>query len=166
MTHKRDDDRPHMLQANLRGRGLIRKQTRLIFHMELCDVSRLNLFLTGARGFKKASAKFIGWYAKLSLECTREGFMCFESGIQCDLQNGLIADLQTIRGSFHSQAADILLHRLAKGFTKDTMEMIGRKPDASCQHIQVQIPFEMGLNVDERGEDRLLVLFVGRENHS
>src|SRR5688572_6987278 len=92
--------------------------------------------------------------------------MCFESGIQGDLQNGLFADLQTIRGSLDSQAADIFLHRLAKDFTKDTMEMISREPDAPCQHIQVQISFEMGLNVDECGEERLFVLFVGCEYHS
>ena len=115
---------------------------------------------------QKVPAKFVGSDSKLSLECPREGFMCFESGIHGDLQNGLVADLQTIRGSFHSQAADILLNRLTKDLTEDPVEMIGRKPDASCQHIEVQSTLEMSLNIDQCRENSLLVLFVGCENQS
>src|SRR5687768_18099320 len=109
MPHKRDDDRPHLFQANLRGRRLIRKQTRFILHMEFCDVSRRNLFLACARGLQKVSAKFIGWDAKLSLERTRKGFMSLEARIEGDLQNRLFTDLQAISSSVNAQAADIFL---------------------------------------------------------
>ncbi len=134
--------------------------------MELCDVSRRNLFLTCARGLQKVSAKFIGWDAKLSLERTRKGLVTLETRIDGNPQNRLFTDLQAIGCSVKPQPADVFLGRFADRLSEDTMKMIRGKPDASCQDIQVQLTLEMGLNVDERRENCLLVLFVVGENHS
>ena len=166
MPHKSDDKRPDLFQANLRECRLIGKQARFTLQMELCNIARLKLLLTGARSLQKVSAKFTGWDAKLSLKRTRKGLVSLEARREGDPHNRLFTELQAISSSVDPQAADIFLGGFANHLPEDPMKMIGRKPNASRQKFQSQVTLEMRLDMDESRENCLLVLFVGRKNHS
>src|SRR5215207_10654932 len=92
--------------------------------------------------------------------------MCFESRIQSNMQDSLFADLQAIRGSLDPQTADVFLHGFTNDLAKDPVIVIGRKPNAFRQHIQVKIAFKVRLNMDKRREDRLFIFFIGLKDHS
>ena len=81
--------------------------------------------------------------------------MAVKSGVERDLEDRCVVKDQPVRRTLEAQALGVLLQGLADRRPEQAMKVKRREPGQTCQRRKRQILIEVGLDVNENGQEPL-----------